>query len=325
MEKIKYIKAVTVGIYVIDLIGILLIAFMLRPSNLGSKTNEVRYAAGSISIDKYTKLYQETKLEDYYDGLEILIDGYGEENPTDNEDNSYAQYEKEEGSYGGVPEYVASEITLENRDTSVNYEISGKDIIYRGVTYDELYSVVNSVSQPYELNTFINFIIKTYDNKGEDLVFAELISSEGNSGAEEDLGASLTISEMLIGDKGYSELVEKYNEEASWAITLFTYGGENMWILYGCSSYILYEGKDELNVDMSEFDLGTWLDTGEIDNGGELEEDTIEENETTVEEAVVNEEDETLETDGDAFYDEEEPENNLEIPSETGEGQVELE
>jgi len=155
----------------------------------------------------------------------------------------------------GTPEYNTSEIQLDNNDESINYEIVEDNIVYRGITFIDLYKIVNSVEQPYELNTFINFLIKTYDSHGETVVYTSLqTDSEGEVGV--DIGSAITISESLYDREGYTEIVEKYNgDEAVWSICLYTYGGENEHNVYGCKSYVAYNGSSDLVVDMQEFNV----------------------------------------------------------------------
>ena len=52
------------------------------------------------------------------------------------------------------------EVQLDNNDNSVDYQVEGEDIIYNGVRYKGLYTAINSVTYPYDTNTFINFITK---------------------------------------------------------------------------------------------------------------------------------------------------------------------
>lgn len=180
------------------------------------------------------------------------------DNIAQQEQEKEQQQQDEENIDYGTPEYNTSEITIENEDTSVNYEIVGNDIIYRGITFTDLYTVVTSIEQPYDLNTFINFLVKTYNTHGETVVYSKLTLDDIETEDDLDIGAAMTISEQLYDMEGYAKIVEKYNgEEATWSISLYTYGGNNQHNIHGCKSYVLYNGENDIAVDMSEFDLST--------------------------------------------------------------------
>lgn len=151
--------------------------------------------------------------------------------------------------------YRASEIKLIGSDTSTNYIIDGTDIVYNNIRFKELYSLVNEIEYPYETNNLLNFIIKTFNSYGNTEVTVELYRDNMEDvEVSVDGGAPLTMHDSLSGYDGYIQISNKYNDVAVWNLSLYVGNKEHLASLYGCKSFILYNGTDTLEVDMTKFD-----------------------------------------------------------------------
>ena len=149
------------------------------------------------------------------------------------------------------------EIQLENTDTSVDYVIDGNDILYNNIRFKGLNNAINSVTTPYDTNTFINFIVKTYSTSEPDVLVNYNIDDGGDI-VEEGIGESFTLHESLMADSvDYQIIYNKYGEKAYWQIILDSGKTEEFGMLYGCKSYVMYQGSGNLVIDMNEFDSGT--------------------------------------------------------------------
>ncbi|MBO5388938.1 MAG: hypothetical protein J6A59_12580 [Lachnospiraceae bacterium] len=185
------------------------------------------------------------------------------------------------------PSIHFGEINLENSDTSRLYEIAGNDIVYNGVIYKDLYYNVQHLQLPCDMNTFINFIIKTYSTTSDKVLTYYVNDTEIDETLSEDIGAAISIDEELRDNKLYIELTEKYNDIAKWSLSLYdedSLGSSG--ILYGCESFLLYNGGSGVqSIDMSKYDftLGKEANTVEyteelIIENGDIESESNEEN-----------------------------------------------
>ena len=177
------------------------------------------------------------------------------------------QKELERQLFGDNYSAAISEVTLENTDSSVNYEIVGDDIIYDGVTFHNLFPAVTAVQTPYDTNTFINFLIKCFDTVGQKDVYAFYSRDEDMLVEGDDAGAPMTTSESASELKGYQEIKDKYNADVTWSLSMNTPDNSNSVTLYGCGSYLTYQGMKPLTVDMSQFDTSEFdrADTSETE------------------------------------------------------------
>ena len=226
----------------------------------GSQNNEIKYTPQKLSIDNNT-------IRDKYVWNHIIED---EENKTDN--------------YVSDPSGSVSEIIIDNNINSILYTISDGSIIYNGKTYNDLYNVVQSVETPYDTNTFISFILKTYATDS-DVVYTYL--TQDSDTIEDGVGTSIPVDESLSDFYGYKEICEKYNDKATWIIQMSSNKMREVGWIYGCKSFVLYKGTDDLHINMQEFidDLPEPIITDEVENTAEGTENITDE-ENTAEEAI---------------------------------------
>lgn len=148
---------------------------------------------------------------------------------------------------------IASELILINNDTSKEYSIiNNSDIYYIGRTYENLYKNINSIGTPFDKNTLINFIIKTY-NANESKVYS-LVTFEVTPNINAEENNDISFDELLSNNEKYKELKLKYNENIQWELSIHTMGLKNQILMYGCDKYILLVGIDEpLKIDMNTY------------------------------------------------------------------------
>lgn len=145
------------------------------------------------------------------------------------------------------------EIKLLNSDNSTNYEIAGSDIKYNGTTFVGLYNAVTNCELPCDINTFINFIVKTYYTNEDTIYIA--YSNDNLPKGEDD--TALNLSESLSDNNYYHTFEEKYNQGVNWSISLMGLNENVSGTLYGCNQYIIYYGTKDIEIDMSKYDYGT--------------------------------------------------------------------
>lgn len=149
------------------------------------------------------------------------------------------------------------EIQLENTDGSVDYIVEGEDIVYNGVRFKGLNTALNSVASPYDINTFINFVVKTYSTTEANVNVTYSIDSENSSDDGEGVGAYIGLHESLMADStDYQYIYNKYGVEVDWQILLDSGKNEEFGMLYGCNDYVMYQGVGNLVIDMNKFDSG---------------------------------------------------------------------
>ena len=169
-------------------------------------------------------------------------------------------------------ENAMGELILNNTDTSVTYEvINDTDVKYKGITYVNLYTCVNSLNTKYDKNTVINFIIKNI--KGlSDTVYCDL--SVDTETEEEEV---FSIDEELSGREKYESLKNRYNEPATWSLTLINSEDRSFKVIFGSYSYMLLSGVDgDVVLDMSEQDSGININETPINNNENIIEETTE-------------------------------------------------
>ena len=176
-------------------------------------------------------------------------------------------------------ENAMGELILNNTDTSVAYEvINDTDVKYKGVTYVSLYTCVNSLNTKYDKNTIINFIIKNI-NGLSNTVYCDL-----SVDTETDDEEVFSIDDELSGREKYENLKNRYNEPATWALTLINSEDRSFKVIFGSYSYMLLSGVDgDVVLDMSEQDSGININETPINNNENTIEETIENIEETTE------------------------------------------
>lgn len=165
----------------------------------------------------------------------------GKDNTESDKSNSDKPKQNIEDSMG--------ELVMENTDDSVAYDVSNDtDVSYKGTTYYGLYSCVNSLNTKYDKNTIINFIIKNIKMTSKE-VYCQLSTDEGDA-SEAD---NFSIDDELSGRPKYEELKSKYNEPATWTLTLINSDDKSIKVIFGSYSYMLLSGVDsDVVLDMSK-------------------------------------------------------------------------
>lgn len=150
----------------------------------------------------------------------------------------------------------ASELVLINNDTSKDYEIiNNNDIIYNGKQFNNLYSSIMNIDMPYDKNTFINFIIKTYTVDDNTIYSYSVYSNEIEQNENAD-SFETTMHEQLSYSQSYLNLCEKYNTEAQWELSIYTLGANNMISFYGCKDFVVLKGTyEKLCIDVETYEV----------------------------------------------------------------------
>lgn len=172
---------------------------------------------------------------------------------------------------------AVSEILL-YEDDSINFTVDGDNIVYNNITFYNLYSHVNSIELPCDINTFINFIIKTYPSDSDAIVYLSKESDEEQV-EEEDVGSYLTLHDTMLGYNGYQTLYEKYNKPINWYLAVVSKNDSKTLDIYGCDKYLMYIGNNTLNIDTSELGDSTYSETDdniEAENEADIEADNKE-------------------------------------------------
>lgn len=148
---------------------------------------------------------------------------------------------------------LVGELILNNNDNSVDYQlINGYDIEYNGRVYHGLYEAATRLDMPYSSNTFINFVLKTY-NTSANVIFV-IYSSDLDKKDDDVAISAYDEAKDLIG---YDRIASKYGEDINWYISIHERLDKNAATLYGCSKYIIYQGNNEgVTIDMSKYDSG---------------------------------------------------------------------
>lgn len=148
------------------------------------------------------------------------------------------------------------EIELNGSDGSMTYTVlDGTSVKYNGITFDGLYTCINTINTKYDANTIINFIIKTYSGTSK-LVYTDVETDELNTSSGDSV--DFTIDDELEGYGQYEYIKSKYNNApVTWKLTLTD--SETMYptYIYGCETYMLMTGTNgDIRLDMSAYDSG---------------------------------------------------------------------
>lgn len=182
--------------------------------------------------------------------------------PTDHEDktNSTSPIKLEntnitDGTDKQNNEHIG-EIELNGSDGSMTYTVlDGTSVKYNGITFDGLYTCINTINTKYDANTIINFIIKTYSGASK-LVYTDVETDELNTSSGDSV--DFTIDDELEGYGQYEYIKSKYNNApVTWKLTLTD--SETMYptYIYGCETYMLMTGTNgDIRLDMSAYDSG---------------------------------------------------------------------
>ena len=125
----------------------------------------------------------------------------------------------------------------------INYSIAGNDIIYNNKTFRDLSANLDLVvsDSVYDKDTLIRFLLYTYKADEEEIFTRATHDEDVDLEALEGLGVDyndLSVHDMMYEYPEYARLYDKYNEEATWRLEIFTYGYQNVIALAGCKSYI---------------------------------------------------------------------------------------
>lgn len=149
--------------------------------------------------------------------------------------------------------FVSNEVKIEG---SVNVDwtvLENGSIIYKGITYHNLYNNVSQLDMPCDKNAFIKFILTTFKTRDSDIY--SLIDITGTTNvstntekAEEPIDIEDTdiLDSELQENPNYISLCNKYDDHVTWQFTIYEYGMKHFGNIYGCKSFIMCEniGKD---------------------------------------------------------------------------------
>lgn len=144
-------------------------------------------------------------------------------------------------------------------DADIDWEVTDEgNIIYEGVTYYELNTIVNNIELPCDKEAFIKFIITTFKPITKD-VYCLYENIEINSENEQDTSI---IYDILYNTLNYKAIVNKYNKDVTWRFSIYEDSLRHVGVMYGCDSYIICSniGEDRV-IDMNE--------STNIENGGD--------------------------------------------------------
>lgn len=141
-------------------------------------------------------------------------------------------------------------------DTDLSYVISNNDIIYNDIIYTDLYLNIQQIEQQsqYDTDTLIKFILQSYPSSEQVYTFIQM-----NNGAEIADGEDYTdilIDEVLSeASDNYNDICNRYNDRATWMLTINKWMGKDKAMLAGCKSFTIIIGTDEdIEVDVSDFE-----------------------------------------------------------------------
>lgn len=177
-----------------------------------------------------------------------------EQTDEDGEEPSDETGEESGEETGGESGEEASEPPVEEPYTSDAYEVvNGTDIRYDGRTYLELYSNVKRISEesPYSVDSLIKFLLGAYSVE-ETEVYTTLSYDFGSDTVQDH---RVSVHDTLTDEsEEYNKICEKYGETATWSLTLYTYGYNNVATIAGCKSFIVVIGMNtSVEADVSNF------------------------------------------------------------------------
>ena len=146
-----------------------------------------------------------------------------------------------------------SELIIVGDDNSVDYQIVDEsDIIYNNQRYIGLYTAILNCELPYNENTFINFIIKTY-NTGSNIIY---VSYSNSNDIVDDECTDSNITDFLVEYDDYHRLYNEKGKYINWMLTLTSEDGK-IGKLFGCDKYLAYYNDKNKIIDMSLYDTST--------------------------------------------------------------------
>lgn len=160
------------------------------------------------------------------------------------------------GSNGGTSDIhsgnTLGEIEITGEDKSEEYKIDGENIIYNEVTYKGLYSAISNIEFPNDEQTFINFLVKTF-NPTSDIVNVIYVTDYDRT---EDAFSTSLSQQLEMEWKEYSDVKSKYGSDVMWMLRLYEPSDERVAMLYGNKDYILYQGKSgALEINMNNYNI----------------------------------------------------------------------
>lgn len=141
------------------------------------------------------------------------------------------------------------------QDLQLAYEISNNDIIYNNVIYTDLYLSIQQIEQQsqYDTDTLIKFILQTYPSNEQVYTFVQMYGDNEITEGEDynDMLIDETLSEA---SDNYNDICNKYNDRATWMLTINKWMGKDKAMLAGCKSFTIIIGTDEdIEVDITDF------------------------------------------------------------------------
>lgn len=158
-----------------------------------------------------------------------------------------------------------SEIKLVNTDESTDFTIENEDVIYKDTRFKGLNTAIDSIEIPYDKNTFINFIVKTFNTDSAEIaVTLNIEDYTQEAELSEGEGQYFSLHENLLGESSeYKAIFDKYNEKVAWMMMLIDNETDTTGVLYGNKYYLIYRGIGEINLDMNEFNSDIDTETTE--------------------------------------------------------------
>lgn len=154
------------------------------------------------------------------------------------------------------PSVLVGEIEIENKDNTTYYTLEGNNIVYGNTTYTDLNSNLDKIDLPCDKNTFINFIVKTFDTDSNTVnTYCSNDNEEVEVAENGEMSTSISLDNGLSDSDEYIKIKQKYGgEPITWSLTLIDIENNTEGVIYGCSKYLMYNGSSEYKqVDMSEY------------------------------------------------------------------------
>lgn len=231
----------------LSLVIITAIAIMSTMTSCGNKetTDTTEPTLNEFTVDKYVAKYPK------YDHINDYDDhDYGDrKNTSDNQESKSSSDSKDDTDTKG---YGMAELEITGEDNTQYYKIDGDDIIYGDVRYRGLYKAIKSCKQPYGENTFLNFIVKTYNPEADDITV--MYYNEDEPETVKNLSQGIA-DDLRNNWDGYTFLKTKYNTDVKWMLFIYeTESGGRQARIYGCKEYLVYAGSSGvLEVNMSAY------------------------------------------------------------------------
>lgn len=252
-----------IKIYIIMLASLMLVGCE-QSDNVNNSVNDIDNEIIQFSTDENT----------------IKISEIPEDIREDENSKNYNDYTVQDTTFG--------EMKINGTDSSIEYEIDGADIIYKGIRYKGLYEAATNIEIPCDASTFINFMIKC-TSIDEDVVIT-YINENKQTDIEESINyedTTISFLDDLSYMPEYIEIKDKYGKDVTCCVEVLNTSGKLMAALYSCDSYITYIGDSSpIEVDMSKYCNNSETDVDKTienesteiidDNTEELEDDNME-------------------------------------------------